>query len=160
MRLLLVTVGRTKAGPERELSARYMDRARATGRPIGFTSVDLREIEESRARRPQDRKAEEAKAILAEVCPGASLIVFDEGGKSLTSRAFAAELAARRDRATGLTLLAIGGPDGLAEPLRASASLVLSLGTMTFPHQIVQILAAEQIYRAMTILAGHPYHRD
>lgn len=159
MRLLLVSIGRTKAGPERELSARYMDRARATGRPIGFT-VDVREIDESRARRPEDRKAEEAKGILAEVSAGASLILFDEGGKSLTSRAFAAELAARRDRATSLAILAIGGPDGLAEPLRASASLVLSLGTMTFPHQIVQILAAEQIYRAMTILAGHPYHRD
>jgi 23S rRNA (pseudouridine1915-N3)-methyltransferase len=159
MRLLLVSVGRTKAGPERELSARYMDRARATGRPMGFTTIDLREIDESRARRPEDRKAEEARGIRAEVSAGASLIVFDEGGKGLSSRAFASELAARRDRATSLTVLAIGGPDGLAEPLRASASLVLSLGMMTFPHRMVQILAAEQIYRAMTILAGHPYHR-
>lgn len=160
MRLLVVCVGRTKAGPERELVARYMDRARACGRAIGVSGVDLREIEESRARRAEDRKAEEARAVSAQVPTGASLIALDEAGRLLSSRDFTSEIGARRDQGSNVIVFVIGGPDGLAEPVRASASLVLSLGRMTFPHRLVQILLAEQIYRAVTILAGHPYHRD
>lgn len=160
MRLLLVSVGRTKAGPERDLVARYIERARSAGRAIGFNGVELREVEESRARRLEDRKAEEAKGILAQLPAGGGLIAFDETGQLSASRAFAADLGARRDRGSGATAFVVGGPDGLADTIRVSASLVLSLGAMTFPHQLVQVMVAEQIYRAVTILAGHPYHRD
>jgi len=160
MRLLVLCVGRTKAGPERELVARYMDRARASGRAIGVSAVDLCEIDESRARRPEDRKAEEARAVLARVPPGASLIALDESGRLLSSRDFADEIGSRRDQGSSAVAFVVGGPDGHAESVRASASLVLSLGRMTFPHRLVQILLAEQIYRAVTILAGHPYHRN
>jgi 23S rRNA (pseudouridine1915-N3)-methyltransferase len=160
MRLLLIAVGRTRSGPERELVARYIDRAKSAGRGIGFSDVALRDIDESSARRSEDRKADEAKAILALVPDGARLVVCDERGELLSSRAFAAALAARRDSGASVTVLVLGGPDGVAEEIRRTASLVLSLGRMTYPHQLARILVAEQIYRAITILAGHPYHRD
>jgi 23S rRNA (pseudouridine1915-N3)-methyltransferase len=160
MRLVLIAVGRMRSGPERELVTRYVDRARVAGRTVGLADVALREIEESAARRPQDRQAEEGRAILALLPAGATYIVLDEGGEPLTSRAFAGMLAARRDSGEGALAFVLGGPDGTTESFRARASLVISLGRLTYPHQIARILVAEQIYRAITILAGHPYHRD
>ena len=160
MRLLLACVGRAKAGAERDIVARYIERARAAGRPVGFASIDLRELEESRARRVEDRKAEEAKALAAIFAPGIEAIALDEGGKLLSSRDFAFHLAKRRDQGVAALAMVIGGPDGLESSFRDSASLVLSFGPMTFPHQLARIIAAEQIYRAITILSGHPYHRD
>ena len=160
MRLILLCVGRSKAGAARELSLRYIERANAAGRAIGFPGVELRELDESRARRPQDRKSEEAKAICAAAPPGAELVAFDERGKLLGSRDFSAHLARRRDMGSPALALVVGGSDGLAPELRDKASLILSFGAMTFPHQLARIMAAEQLYRAMTILSGHPYHRD
>lgn len=160
MRIVLLCVGRSKAGAERELALRYVERANAAGRSIGFGGVELRELDESRARRSSDRKADEAKAILAALAPGGELIALDEGGRLLASREFASHLGKRRDHGAPAMTLAIGGADGLAQEVRDAASLVLSLGPMTFPHQLVKIMAAEQLYRAVTILAGHPYHRD
>ena len=119
----------------------------------------MREIDESRARRPEDRKLEEAQALRALVPPGAKLVALDERGKSLTSPAFAADLAKARDAASSAYVLVIGGPDGLDESLRQAAAVTLNFGSLTWPHQLVRVLAAEQLYRATTILAGHPYHR-
>ena len=160
MRLMLVSVGRAKAGPERELAARYIARAAAAGRAIGFSAVDLRELDESRARRAEDRKEEEAKTVRALLGPSCSAIALDEGGKLMSSREFARDLGRRRDEGAAALALVIGGPDGLTRSFCASASLALSFGPMTFPHQLARIMAAEQIYRAVTILSGHPYHRD
>lgn len=160
MRLALICVGRIRSGPEKDLVARYVERARGVGRALGFSELALREIDESAARRPEDRKIEEAKAVLAQSPARASLVLFDERGDLLSSRAFADVLAARRDEGTSATALVLGGPDGLADSLRAQASHVVSLGRLTYPHQLARILVAEQIYRATTILAGHPYHRD
>jgi 23S rRNA (pseudouridine1915-N3)-methyltransferase len=158
VRLLLACVGRAK-GPERELAARYVERAVAAARGVGLSGVALREIDESRARRPDDRKAEEARAIRA-VIGSAEWVALDEGGASLSSRDFARRLGEWRDRGAPALAFVIGGPDGLAPELRAAAAMVLSFGAMTIPHQLVRVLAAEQIYRAVTILSGHPYHRD
>ena len=97
---------------------------------------------------------------MAALSPGVDLIAFDEGGKLLGSRDFSAHIGKRRDAGAAALALAIGGPDGLGSVVRERAALVLSFGPMTFPHQLARIMAAEQIYRAMTILAGHPYHRD
>jgi 23S rRNA (pseudouridine1915-N3)-methyltransferase len=160
MRLMLASVGRAKPGPERDLAARYIERAAAAGRVLGFSAVDLREIEESRARRAEARKEDEAKSLRALLAPGSSVIALDETGRLASSREFARDLGRRRDEGVAVLALVIGGPDGLAPSFRASASMVLSFGPMTFPHQLVRIMAAEQIYRAVTILSGHPYHRD
>ena len=159
MHLVLAAVGRLKAGAERDLCSRYLARAAAAARPVGIAGADLREFDEGRARRPADRKVEEAKALRAAIPPGARLVLFDEGGKSLSSTAFAAEIGRSRDAGLPALVLAIGGPDGHDPTLIAEAALVLAFGAMTWPHQLVRIMAAEQIYRALTILAGHPYHR-
>ncbi len=159
MRLLLISVGRAKPGPERDLVARYFLRAAAIGRSIGIQPIELREIEESRARRAQDRKLEEAKAIRAALGADSHIIACDETGKAITSADFATQLGNARDNGAATLGLVIGGPDGLDPAFRTEARLVLAFGAMTWPHQLARVLAAEQIYRATTILSGHPYHR-
>lgn len=157
MRLALIAVGRLKAGPERDLVERYRERADALARGLGFSSLELVEIAESRARREADRRAEEGTALLSKA--GGASIAFDERGASLTSAALAARVTAWRDGGRDGLAWVIGGPDGLDETVRERADLLLSFGALTLPHQLVRILVAEQIYRTLTILAGHPYHR-
>ena len=159
MRLSLVCVGRLKAGPERELFERYSIRLTESARGVGLVGVDLREIGESRARRPEDRRAEEGAAILAAVPAGGDLVLLDERGTSPTSEEWAADIGRARDASRIVYAVAIGGPDGLDLSLRAQAHRIISFGSLTWPHQLVRVMAAEQLYRALTILAGHPYHR-
>ncbi|GJD74371.1 23S rRNA (pseudouridine(1915)-N(3))-methyltransferase RlmH [Methylobacterium goesingense] len=160
MRLLVAAVGRLKPGPERDLAARYRERAAQVGRGLGFTACDIAEITESRARRAPDRASEEGAAILAQVANGAVLAVYDERGRSdLTSETIASRIGDWRDAGRAALVLAIGGADGLDPAVRARAELSLSFGAATLPHGLVRVLALEQVYRTLTILAGHPYHR-
>lgn len=159
MRLLIVAVGRLKAGPERDLLRRYLERANALGKSLALYPLELTELAESPAQRAAERQADEAKRIAAAIPVGFTTIALDERGTSLSSAAFAAKLGGWRDHGTSGTALLIGGADGLAAELRKSAALTVAYGAATFPHQIVRILLAEQLYRAMTILSGHPYHR-
>lgn len=158
LRVTLACVGRLKAGPERSLAERYVARAGAAGRGIGL-GFEMREVAESRARRPEDRKAEEAAAIRVLIAADAVMIALDETGDPLDSAAFARRLGAIRDAGAPSLGLLIGGADGLDPALRRAATATIAFGAMTWPHQLVRIMAAEQIYRAVTILAGHPYHR-
>lgn len=158
MRLAVIAVGRLKDGPERELCERYRERAVALGRTIGFSGPEIAELPESRGRRPEERKREEADAILTKLPPGL-IVALDERGRSLGSEAFADRLAAARDAGTAQASFVIGGADGLSETIRERAGLTLAFGALTLPHQIVRALVLEQIYRAMTIVSGHPYHR-
>src|SRR3984957_2388569 len=160
MRLALVCVGKLKAGPERLLFERYFKRLTEGARTAGFAGVDLREIGESRARRPDERRAEKPAAILAAAPKGAALVLLDERGPSATSEEWAADIGRARDASQPSYAVAIGGPDGLDPSLRAAAHRIVSFGAMTWPHQLVRVMAGEQLYRAMTILAGHPYHRS
>ncbi|MCJ2090682.1 23S rRNA (pseudouridine(1915)-N(3))-methyltransferase RlmH [Methylobacterium sp. E-005] len=160
MRLLLAAVGRLKAGPERELASRYRERAAQVGRGLGFPACDTVEIPESRARRAADRCAEEAAALGVLLPPGGVLIAYDERGRAdLPSEALAERVAGWRDASRPALMVAIGGPDGLDASIRTKAELILSFGAATLPHGLVRVLALEQIYRSLTILAGHPYHR-
>lgn len=159
MKLILGAVGRLKAGPERDLASRYLERARAAARPLGLAGPDVRELEESRARRPEDRKSDEAKALMAILPPATFIVTLDERGASLTSEKFAGTIAKARDAGAPAFALLIGGPDGLYEDMRNRAQLTLAFGAMTWPHQLVRVMVAEQVYRAITILSGHPYHR-
>jgi 23S rRNA (pseudouridine1915-N3)-methyltransferase len=158
VKLAVIAVGRLKDGPERDLVERYAERARAIGRALGLTPLHVLEIPESRARREADRRAEEAAAILDRAAASV-LVAFDERGKSLSSEAFGAAIAGWRDEGRAALSLVIGGPDGLGREVREAADLALSFGRLTLPHQLVRVLVVEQLYRAMTILAGHPYHR-
>ncbi|HEY1452239.1 MAG TPA: 23S rRNA (pseudouridine(1915)-N(3))-methyltransferase RlmH [Roseiarcus sp.] len=159
MRLALVCVGKLKAGPERLLFDRYLKRLKESARSAGIAGVDVREIRESRARRPEERRAEEGAAILAAVSKGGVLILLDERGPSIASEEWAADIGQARDASRPVYTVAIGGPDGLDSSLGAAAHRMVSFGSMTWPHQLVRVMAGEQLYRAMTILAGHPYHR-
>lgn len=160
MHFHLLCVGRLKAGPERELVCHYVARAAGVGRSLGVKTFEIREIEESRARRAEDRKKDEAKDIrgLLASLQVTDFIAFDESGENLTSAAFAQKLDRLREAANHLALI-LGGPDGLDPELRAEAKLRVAFGAMTWPHQLARIMAAEQIYRALTLIAGHPYHR-
>jgi 23S rRNA (pseudouridine1915-N3)-methyltransferase len=159
LRLQVLCVGRLKAGPERQLVARYSERIGPAGRSIGLGPIDVREIAESGARRPNDRKIDEALRLAALVSEGSALWALDEKGTSLTSEDFARELAKLREDGTSALAFAIGGADGLDESLRQRANRLIAFGAMTLPHQLVRGLLLEQIYRATTILSGHPYHR-
>ena len=158
MRLSLLAVGRLKNGPERELVERYRQRIDGMGRALGLSGFDLVELPESRARREDDRRSEEASALLDKV--GSSVLVaFDERGRSPSSEAFAERIRQWRDEGRAGIACVIGGPDGLDPKVRQRADLVVSFGALTMPHQIVRALVVEQLYRALTIMAGHPYHR-
>lgn len=159
MRLIIIAVGRMKDGPERALTARYLERATATGKPLGLTGPAIVELAEARERSAEARKREEARAILAQIPEKSALIALDERGKSLSSETFARRIGQWREDNRPALCLVIGGADGLDAEVRARADLVLSFSPMTWPHQIVRIMAAEQLYRATTILSGHPYHR-
>jgi 23S rRNA (pseudouridine1915-N3)-methyltransferase len=159
VRLSLVAVGRLKSGPERELVERYRQLIEGIGRSLGVGGLDIVELPESRARRDSDRMAEEAKALL-DKAGSAAVIAFDERGKSPSSDDFAQMLGGWRNARRGAVACLIGGADGLDATVRQRADLVVSFGGLTLPHQIVRVLVTEQLYRALTILAGHPYHRS
>jgi 23S rRNA (pseudouridine1915-N3)-methyltransferase len=159
LRIQIAAVGRMKAGPERELVARYLDRATAGGRALGLTGFDIAELPESRAGSSAARKTDEARALTG-VFPTASLVVaLDERGKAIASEALATQIGRWRDDGKAAASFVIGGADGLDPDFVKRADLVLSFSPLTWPHQLVRIMLAEQLYRATTILSGHPYHR-
>lgn len=159
MRLVVVSIGRLKQGPERELAERYAERFGAIGRKLGFRGLDIHEIAESRARDPATRIAEEAAAISTAIPEKSVLVALDERGDNVDSATFARHLGRWRDEQVGHTIFMIGGADGLSPDLRRKAKLRMAFGSATWPHQMVRVMLLEQIYRAATILVGHPYHR-
>jgi 23S rRNA (pseudouridine1915-N3)-methyltransferase len=159
MKIHIAAVGRMKQGPERELVARYLDRAVASGKPLALTGFEVSELPESRASSSPARKADEAKALRAAL-PEGLVVALDEHGKTLGSEVFAHQLARWRDDGKPAVSFLIGGADGLDPELVKSATLTLSFSPLTWPHQLVRIMLAEQLYRATTILSGHPYHRE
>lgn len=160
MKIFVGAVGRLKDGPMRELCTDYFKRFEVQGRSIGVRSVEVREVVESARRDANERRDEEAAALLSLVPAGAHLIALDERGTSPGSRDFAAKLQAlQSDGVTDIAFL-VGGPDGHGSAVRKAASRLLSFGAMTWPHMLVRAMLAEQLYRAVTILTKHPYHRQ
>ena len=159
MRVVVAAVGRLKQGAERELSAAYRKRAEAVGRSLGLRQIEIVEIRESRARDAERRRTEESIAIANILPDGAVIIVFDEAGENIDSRGLAALLQKSRQENRSAVCFVIGGADGITQSLRGRAWRVLAFGAATWPHQLVRIMLLEQLYRAGTILAGHPYHR-
>ena len=160
MRVGIVAIGRMKQGPERELVARYLERAIGVGKSLGLTSFAVSEISESRASSAGARKAEEARAIAAQLPDAGLVIALDERGKTLGSDDFARRIGRWRDDGKAALCFVIGGADGLDPGFVQKAHLTLSFSPLTWPHQLVRIMLCEQLYRATTILSGHPYHRE
>jgi 23S rRNA (pseudouridine1915-N3)-methyltransferase len=156
VRVHIAAVGRLRGGPERALVDDYLTRFDKTGRGLGLSFGGLSEVE--------DRKGGgsdgEAALLRAAVPDGAALWVLDERGRTLSSPDFADALARERDGGRRDLSLLIGGADGLSPGLRDAAGLSLSFGAMVWPHMLVRVMLAEQLYRAATILAGSPYHRS
>jgi 23S rRNA (pseudouridine1915-N3)-methyltransferase len=160
MRILVAAIGRLKAGSDRELVERYRNRAVKVGRTLGLSGPDVIEVRESRAREAARRATEEAIALANAIPDDAIKIVLDSRGQNASSDAFAGRIRGSRDGGRQVMCFVIGGADGLAAGLRDDADLIFAFGSATWPHQLVRIMLMEQIYRAMTILSGHPYHRD
>lgn len=159
MDVVLAVVGRLKAGPETELCARFLDRARKAGGALGLRGFAVKEVAESRAGRPADRMAQEATALAALLKPGDRVVCLSEHGEMPTSTVFADALSRDAAAAIPRTVFVIGGADGLGQAILTRADRQIAFGRTTWPHQIVRVLLAEQLYRATTIIAGHPYHR-
>jgi len=154
LRLTLLCVGKLGRAPEAALARDYAARATAAGRALGLGPVDIIEVEARKA-----GKAGEGDALLARL-DGARLIACDERGQAFDSRAFAALIARLRDAGERRLAFTVGGPDGLDERVLAASRERLSFGAQTWPHALVRAMLAEQVYRAVTIIAGSPYHRD
>ncbi|HEY0223673.1 MAG TPA: 23S rRNA (pseudouridine(1915)-N(3))-methyltransferase RlmH [Pseudolabrys sp.] len=159
MRIIVAAIGRLKAGPETELAERYRKRAAQTGRALGLRDVEIIEIRESRADNANKRMLEESIALANIIPASAAVALLDSRGDNLDSASLAAQLSAWRGADRPAAVFVIGGADGLAESLRAKAALRIAFGAATWPHQLVRVMLLEQLYRATTILTGHPYHR-
>ncbi|MBV6658403.1 MAG: 23S rRNA (pseudouridine(1915)-N(3))-methyltransferase RlmH [Devosiaceae bacterium] len=156
--ITLGAVGRLKAGPERTLFDRYWERAAPLSRHLGFGPLALAEIKEASAGAASARKQAEAEALFSKLNSPGLVLAFDERGESPSSEAFSRLFAQARDDGRAIALL-IGGPDGFAPQVHERADRVISFGSLTIPHQLVRVLVAEQVYRALTLIDGHPYHR-
>ena len=159
MRIVIAAVSRLKQGPERELAESYLKNAKKIGRNFGLRDIEIVEIRESRAQEVERRRTEESIAIANIIPERAIVAILDERGDNLDSAALAALLRKWREDDRPAACFVIGGADGLAQSLREQAKIRLALGAATWPHQLVRIMLLEQLYRAGTILAGHPYHR-
>ncbi|MBT3071650.1 23S rRNA (pseudouridine(1915)-N(3))-methyltransferase RlmH [Rhodomicrobium sp. Az07] len=157
MKISILAVGRLKNGAEQTQFNRYFDLFNASARNLAMGPMAVFETGEGRSESVAERKEAEAHELLKRI-GGARLVALDESGQSLTSYEFTAMVSRLRDEALDVAF-AIGGPDGHGETLKSAAHFKLSLGKMTLPHGLVRIVLAEQLYRAMTILQGHPYHR-
>jgi len=159
MRLVVIAVGRLKQGPERELAEAYRKRAQAIGRALGVREIEIVEIRESRAQDAERRRVEESIAIANVVPERAVIVILDERGDNLDSAALAGQIQAWRKEDRPAVCFVVGAADGLGQSLKERAKLKLAFGAATWPHQLVRIMLLEQLYRAASIIAGHPYHR-
>lgn len=161
MKIDLIAVGRLGRTVENGLCADYLARATAAGKSLGLGPAELIEVEPRvKSGAGGAGMAREAEAILAKVPAGAVLVACDERGQAMTSRAFAGRIEKWRDGGSPRLCLVIGGADGLDPSVRERAALLIGFGSWTWPHALARVMAAEQIYRAATILGGGPYHRD
>lgn len=156
MRIHICAVGRLRAGPEKDLIDDYLTRFDRTGRALGLGPAKVVEVEDKRG----GGMAAEAVLLERALPLGALVCVLDERGRVETSPDFAARLGGWRDQGRGDVAFVIGGADGLDKTLRARADHALSFGKMVWPHMLVRVMLAEQLYRAASILAGAPYHRS
>ncbi len=159
MRIGLHAVGRWRAGPEKTLTDDYLTRAQGAGRSLGLTGFTLTEVEEKRRLEGDALKSAEAALLKTTLPRGSKLVMLDERGRMEPSPAFAARLGQWRDSGVSDLAFIIGGADGLDPAFRDQADHLLAFGPMTWPHMLVRVLMSEQIYRAVSILSGHPYHR-
>ena len=155
MRISIVAVGRLRAGPEKTLLDDYLIRFDRTGRGLGLGPARVIEVEDKK----NAGMGAEAALLRKALPKGAVICTLDERGRVMSSPDFARKLGGWRDAGRQDLALIIGGADGIDPALRAEADFSLSFGSMVWPHMLVRVMLAEQLYRAATILSGGPYHR-
>ncbi len=155
MRVHICAVGRLRAGPEKSLIDDYLTRFDRSGRQLGLGPAQVIEVED---RRGGGMEAQ-AQALRKAIPQGAVLGALDERGKGISSPDFAGLMAGYRDAGRSDLALIIGGADGISPDLRNAVDFSVSFGKMVWPHMLVRVMLAEQLYRAASILAGSPYHR-
>jgi 23S rRNA (pseudouridine1915-N3)-methyltransferase len=159
VRLLILCIGQARGTSEGALTDDYVGRAANMGRRLGISDVAVEELAVSKARETSKRIQDEAERLARRMPEGAQVILLDAKGKGMTSEDFAEMLGALRDAGTRTLVFVVGGPDGLAPLPGIKPGRSLAFGPQTWPHLLVRAMLSEQIYRAATILAGHPYHR-
>jgi 23S rRNA (pseudouridine1915-N3)-methyltransferase len=159
VKLNILCVGKLKEDAERSIVARYLERFGQIGAGMGLFFAGITELMESRAASADARKAAEATELRRRLPEGTRVVALDEHGRAMTSEEFAEILRRWQDEGARSVAFLIGGPDGLDQALVKDADLALSLGRLTLPHGLARVVLAEQLYRAATILARHPYHR-
>jgi 23S rRNA (pseudouridine1915-N3)-methyltransferase len=152
MKITIISIGKTKADAAGDLIAEYQKRLRG--------QLHFLELPASKDSNVATRKAREATSILAAIPKGAAVLVLDEGGKNPTSIQLADKIRAWQNRGFSELCAIIGGADGLDKTVLARADYVCAFGAMTWPHRLVRVMISEQLYRAFSILSGHPYHRE
>lgn len=160
MKLTILCIGRLKEDAETAIFGRYLERLAQMGGQYGLGPATLIELPESRAKTARERKAGEAAALQKRVPADSEILVLDERGRTLSSAEFSEKIRNARDGGLKNLCFVIGGPDGLDPDFVRRADLAVSFGRMTLPHGLVRAVLAEQLYRAATIIAGHPYHRE
>jgi 23S rRNA (pseudouridine1915-N3)-methyltransferase len=155
MRIQILAIGKMKSGPERVMLDGLLQRSRHLALPLGWSSVEELELSPRK-----DGREAEAAAFEASIPRGFMRIILDERGKPEPSVRLAERLQTWRDEARAGAAFVVGGADGHGEAFRATADHLLAFGPQTWPHRLARVMIAEQIYRAATILTGHPYHRE
>ena len=161
MQLSIIAIGQMRGTDEMPLVEDFHRRIEASGRQLGISSLSFLELRAKRGLTGGEKKRSE-NALIADALArrNGPLIVLDEAGKSLTSRAFTDRLQGWIERGDSDVTFVIGGAEGLDDKIRARADMVLSFGPMTWPHMLARVLLCEQIWRSVSILTRHPYHRD
>ena len=155
MRVHIIAVGRLRGGPEQDLVDDYLTRFDRTGRALGLGPARVVEVDD----RKGGGMSTQATLLRKAVPSGAIVVILDERGRTESSPRFAERMARWRDDGSSDLALIIGGADGIDPALRDEADFALSFGKMVWPHMLVRVMLAEQLYRAASILAGTPYHR-
>lgn len=156
MRIQICAVGKLRASPERDLITDYLARFDRTGRGLGLGPATVIEVEDKKG----GGADAEADLLLKSVPNGALICLLDERGKTLSSPKFSSQLANWRDTGRQDVAFLIGGADGFTDAMRSKADFLLSFGAMVWPHMLARVMLSEQLYRAATIDAGQPYHRN
>jgi len=156
MRVHICAVGRLRTGPEADLLNDYLTRFDRSGRALSLSKGEVREVEDKKGKGMQA----EADLLVRAIPDGATVVALDERGQVLSSPEFATKIAHWRDDGCADLAFVIGGADGLSKELRARADFKLSFGRMVWPHMLARVMLSEQLYRAASILAGAPYHRE
>ena len=160
MRISILAIGQDKSGPETALAEDYLQRIERLGRSVGITAARSQSFTEAKHPTPAERKEQEGQKLLKAAGNKCKLVVLTERGRQFTSTGFADWIGTELHNATAEVCFLIGGPDGHAKTLEDRADMMLSLGDMTWPHRLARAMVMEQIYRSVTILANHPYHRS